>query len=77
MFRNVATAAEIDFQDIQNFTVQVESYLHGYSADVYPTVTAVNSTIPFFMCSWGANTSNVIQRTDRLGMMIVSTPKVG
>ncbi len=77
VFRNVVNAGEVDFHDIQNFTAYVQYYLHGYSTDISPTVTAVNTSIPFFMCAWGASTYNVIQKTDKLGLMIVSTPRVG
>ena len=62
VFTNVLNAAEIDYKDIQNLTAQVQSYLHGFSADVFPTVVAVNITIPFFLCGWGASTYNVIQK---------------
>jgi len=70
-------AGEVDFKDIQNFTAQVQSYLHGYSLDIYPTVTAVNASMPFFMCAWGNSTYNTIQRTDKLGLVVMSTPRVG
>jgi hypothetical protein len=53
IFRNVVNAAEFDYRDIQNYTLQVQSYLHGYSANIYPTVTAVNTSMPFYLCAWG------------------------
>jgi hypothetical protein len=77
VFRNVVNAGEVDFKDVQNFTAQVQSYLHGFSLDIYPTVTAVNASIPFFMCSWGSSTYNSIQKTDKLGFVVMSTPRVG
>lgn len=77
VFNNVVNAAEVDFKDIQNFTAQVQYYLHGYSTDLYPTVTAVNTTLPFFLCAWGTNTYNLIQKTAKLGLMVVATPRVG
>jgi len=55
----------------------VQYYLHGYSTDIFPTVTAVNISMPFYLCAWGSSTSNVIQRTDKLGLLIMSTPRIG
>lgn len=62
---------------MQNFTAQIQSYLHGFSLDIYPTVVAVNASLPFFTCAWGNNTYNAIQKTDKLGLIVMSTPRVG
>jgi hypothetical protein len=74
---NVVNAAETDFHGIQDFTAQVQSFLSDYNPNTSPTVTAVNSTIPFYMCAWNANDSNYLQRSYRYGMTVVSTPRIG
>lgn len=75
-FKNVVYAAEVDFHDIQNYTAQIQYYLHGFNQTAFPTVAAVNGSIPFFMCVWGPASYNSIQRTDKLGLNVVSTPRV-
>jgi hypothetical protein len=66
----------MDFHDIQNYTAQVQSFLHTHNQNMYPTVTAVKDSLPFFLCSWGSSTSNTILKTEKLGFNIVSTPKI-
>lgn len=77
VFKNVVNAAEVDYRDIQNFTAQVQNYLHGYSTDIFPTVATVNTTLTYFLCAWGTSNYNIVSRTDKLQYMIVSTPRVG